>query len=374
MVLLAFLPKDRAHGHVAPREYLLQAPVLIELDVRRGEILARAEFVNAPPGEGTIPFRLRANRDMFLEGRELGRSEEMRHKRDEVTTELLDELLDEEISVVEWRFPLNILPEVIEVVPQVHERTVFQARHEGLAVNQLDFLVAAEELLLDWTDPWHTHFRNPRLRRAFHKPAMLYLVEEEDTVRFEAALRVVDVLGLEDTTGSWNAEQRKELAAQVAAQAKARAVFEADGEALEMKLLTSVLVERSLKGATLVEDNAGVKALTGTVALVFVADQPPAGATRRFRWTLFDKRIWQVPVVVRGRHGFSTQAELTEERNKIEWQGAKPFEPPRPVLPIPPPDAPSRWPLLAIATALALAGSFLTASRVICSQKHFSDI
>ena len=355
---LALLQAPALEAHMDPREALLQAPVVIEIDIERGDLTVIAEYANGLSAPEVPPLLLRANRDEVLTGGEVSRTLEKRRKHDSVTTELLDEYLDEDVTVVKWHYALPGLPEIIEIIPQTGEKTAIQARHAGLAVNQLNFLQQPEMLLLDWVDPWHTRFRNPGIRRAYQLPVMLYLAEEDDALRFEAVLRVVDVLGIEDIKQTWNGHTRDDISHQVIELVKQHAHLSVNGQPVPFDLVSSNFVDRTVKGITKLPDSTDIQALTGTLALVFTAKKPDGPGERQLDWDFYNDSVEEVPLSLKGPNHLSESKTLSQADSTFAWSYAGRVVAPRPALPQaqrqPYTELPVSWALLVLASLLAL--------------------
>ncbi|MGH6636318.1 MAG: hypothetical protein ACRED0_09375, partial [Gammaproteobacteria bacterium] len=104
------------------------------------------------------------------------------------------------VLFAELEYELSGEPRELTVVPPMDgtgglkAEIGFIAFHNGVPIIDYQYLRQAEKLLLDWKDPWYTHFDNPKLTRHHKAPLMSFLYIEPYEVRQEILLRVKDIL------------------------------------------------------------------------------------------------------------------------------------------------------------------------------------
>jgi len=97
-------------------------------------------------------------------------------------------------------FPfLKAQPQKIEISPNFKaietagKNYIITVSHQGLPVIDHGVLTSAESLLLNWQDPWYSHFSNPKLKRDHNDPVMAFLYIEPQQVKSEVVVRIKEM-------------------------------------------------------------------------------------------------------------------------------------------------------------------------------------
>ena len=115
---------------------------------------------------------------------------------DELSTTIFFPFLGEKPS------QLNIIP-AFDVINKAGKHSIITVAHQGLPVIDHGVLTAPEILVLDWDDPWYSHFLNLDLKRDHGDPVMAFLYIEPQQIKTEIVVRVKEMaewtdLGLRD--------------------------------------------------------------------------------------------------------------------------------------------------------------------------------
>ncbi len=119
----------------------------------------------------------------------------------ELTSELKSDVA-EGSRIVFFRFSKQ--PEQLEIIPdfkaieKAGEKYLITVAHQGLPVIDHGVLTSKETLILDWQDPWYSHFKNPKLKRGHSDPVMAFLYIEPRQVKSEIVVRVKEMAGWMD--------------------------------------------------------------------------------------------------------------------------------------------------------------------------------
>jgi len=103
-----------------------------------------------------------------------------------------------------YPYPEGSLPDSLTFIPPLGENKFaavgigFILFHDEVPVVEFSALSEASVLILDWEDPWYSHFRKRSLKRWQESGMMTYLYIEPYEVRHEVLVRVKDMLPLLD--------------------------------------------------------------------------------------------------------------------------------------------------------------------------------
>jgi hypothetical protein len=89
---------------------------------------------------------------------------------------------------------IAIIPD-FKVIEGAGSKYLITVAHQGLPVIDHGVLTSAETLLLDWRDPWYSHFQNPELKRGHSDPVMAFLYIEPRQIKSEIVVRVKEMAG-----------------------------------------------------------------------------------------------------------------------------------------------------------------------------------
>ncbi len=128
-------------------------------------------------------------------------------------TELHSSLKTASTSYIETFSPFSAAtqPNQLEIIPdfdlikQAGEQYIITVSHQGLPVIDHGVLTQSETLILNWQDPWYSHFTNEKLKRDHNDPVMAFLYIEPFQIKSEIIVRVKEMsnwtdLQLRDST------------------------------------------------------------------------------------------------------------------------------------------------------------------------------
>lgn len=87
---------------------------------------------------------------------------------------------------------LLIAPD-FELLKKPGDNFAIAVSHNGLPVIDHGVISADEYLLLNWDDPWYSHFENEALKRDHNDPVMAFLYVESNKLRSEVVVRVQEL-------------------------------------------------------------------------------------------------------------------------------------------------------------------------------------
>ena len=87
---------------------------------------------------------------------------------------------------------LEIAP-VFKAIASAGKNYIITVSHQGLPVIDHGVLTSTESLLLNWQDPWYSHFSNPKLKRDHNDPVMAFLYIEPQKVKSEVIVRIKEM-------------------------------------------------------------------------------------------------------------------------------------------------------------------------------------
>jgi hypothetical protein len=248
--------------------------------------------------------------------------------------------------------------------------------HKAIAVNDFRYLTGAQELHLDWSDPWYSSFRARALRRSYFAPMSGFIYVEPYEVRKEIILRPKDLqywldLGLEGKK-IIPAGDQAELKRRVGEFLRSHHEVLIDGVAIEPELARINFLERTLKSSRVIDPPVDLDidaAILGAIFVYPTVEPLPQKVT--MRWDLFNDRIQQVPGSAVDQAG-PMPSFLDPEYPLLEWENflKQPILPTLTELQAPPSEAQRmavylRWVLLALTAWL---GWRWYASRSASSQ------
>ncbi len=92
---------------------------------------------------------------------------------------------------------LEIIPD-FKAIEKAGEKYLITVAHQGLPVIDHGVLTSKETLIMDWQDPWYSHFKNPELKRGHSDPVMAFLYIEPRQIKSEIVVRVKEMAGWMD--------------------------------------------------------------------------------------------------------------------------------------------------------------------------------
>jgi hypothetical protein len=321
--------------------FIEEGRIRVELEVGLDDLLA---FRNLLPDEvyegmGNQPHPLRERMPAFfqedlvisagdtpLSGRVVEIGPRVRVKRDEVTGEPLpsDEGEEEIVVFVRLEYELTGHPESLAIRgPRSATAIGFVAYHQGIPINDFRYLVPAQSLELDWSDPWYSRFRSRNLRRTYYEPMSAFIYVEPYEVRKEIIVRPRDLehwidLGLEgrDTIP---VEIQAELKQRVASFLREHQPVEIDGKQVEPELARINFLDRTLNASRVIEPPVELNAYAAILGAIFV--YPTDGLPTRVDmvWDLWSDRIQRVPAASVDQAG-PLPVYLEPDHEVLEWE------------------------------------------------------
>ena len=199
----------------------------------------------------------------------------------------------------------------------------FVTRHGATVVNNFAYLSQAETLMIDWSDPWNTHYLNPNIRRHSRTPVMSFLYIEPRQVRHDILLRPSKLA--EWTRQPFDAWQpltqsaRRNLASATKTYLSAKNLMSIDGASIEPGSIETVFLKATDSGFALIPNSQPIELGSTLVGYreSYAVEQLPSRVD--IQWNLFDNDMTTVPTLIQDPAGaFPTHTTTTFPT--IEWQ------------------------------------------------------
>ncbi|MCH8082914.1 MAG: hypothetical protein IH885_01640 [Myxococcales bacterium] len=285
-----------------------------------------------------------------LPGRILGIEPRQRVRRDELSGEPLPAAEGDEEFVVfaQLEYALASQPKTLTFYgPGGGASVGFVVYHRGIPVNDFRYLMPAQTLELDWSDPWYTRFQTRNLRRTYFEPMSGFIYVEPYEVRKEIIARPRDLqhwvdLGLANRE-TIPVEMQGELKRRVAEFLRGRQPVLIDGEPVEPALARINFLERTLTTSRVIDPPVELDVYSAILGVIFV--YPTEGLPERvtMEWDLWSDRIQRVPGASVDQAG-PMPIFLEPDFQLLEWQNfLKNPELPTLLVLEAPPGAPARW-------------------------------
>ena len=254
----------------------------------------------------------------------IGPSERIR--RDDITGEALP--VDGEPETVigaNFRWPLAGKPDQLTFEVHLPRATAvgYVAYHGAVAVNDFRYLVARQQLNLDWDDPWYSAFETRSLRRQYYAPMTGFIYVEPYEVRKEIIVRPKDVqryvdLGLDgrDTIPVDLQPQVRERVIEFLSQHHPVTI---DGEPAGEPLIRADFLERTLRTSRVIDPPEELDINGAILGVKFIYPHPDFAESVTMRWDLFDDKITTVPVSAVDPTGPLPQI-LEPDYDILEWE------------------------------------------------------
>ncbi len=251
--------------------------------------------------------------------------------RDEITGELLPapEGAGEPVVFMRLVYPLRGRPETLVIKPprasggQTAANIGFVTYHRNVPVNDFRYLGIAEQLNLDWDDPWYSQFNNRNLRRQYYAPISAFLYVEPFEVRKEIVFRPKDLqqwvdLGLEgkDIIPAAQWDEIKQRAAEFLAEKNPVTI---DGRLAEGQLDRVHFIYRNLRTSGVLELPEDLDIISATMGVIFVYPTDGLPQEVDMEWELFTDRINQIPSSATDEAG-PLPYVLSVDDNVLRWQ------------------------------------------------------
>jgi hypothetical protein len=319
------------------------------------------------PGFMSEEFVIIGERGDVLSGRIVEMRARERVVRDEISGEPLQsaDREPETVLFVRIEYPFDGRPDSLSFGGGLVGRANvgFVVYHETVAVNDFRYLMPAQTLELDWTDPWYSAFEARALRRSYFAPMSGFLYVEPFEVRKEIIARPKDLqswidLGL-DGRRTIPVEMQQELKRLVGEFLREHQHVLIDGREIEPELTQVNFLERTLTSSRVIDPPREIDLNAAILGAIFVYETVDLPQTVTMDWDLFNDRIRRIPVSAVDQAG-PMPSFLEPDDHVLEWRNflKNPTMPTLTVLSSPPGPAARvaallRWPALAVALALA---------------------
>jgi hypothetical protein len=296
--------------------------VVVELEVGASDEAALRELIAGASSAPSLPAPIPANAGLSIhaDGRPLkGTVDELtrrkRIERDEVSGEPLPNTGTEDVVFLKLHYPLSTPPKKLVFQPPLTDDGYaatdigFVVYHHGIAVNDFRYLAAGEPVLLDWEDPFYSHFDRRTLNRKYSSPMNIFLYVEPFEVRKEFVVRPLDLARFMDIDIKAHqpipAAERPEVLQRLADFLKDRARVTIDGEQPEPILDRIHFLKRGLRMTRVVTPDEPVDGTDAIIGAIFVYPVDGIPKDVRLTWDLFDERI--------------TRSFLTPDDPELHW-------------------------------------------------------
>ena len=309
--------------------------VVVELEVGAGDEAALRELIAGASSAPSLPAPIPANAGLSIhaDGRPLkGTVDELtrrkRIERDEVSGEPLPNTGTEDVVFLKLHYPLSTPPKELVFQPPLTDDGYaatdigFVVYHHGIAVNDFRYLAAGEPVLLDWEDPFYSHFDRRTLNRKYSSPMNIFLYVEPFEVRKEFVVRPLDLARFMDIDIKAHqpipAAERPEVLQRLADFLKDRAQVTIDGEQPQPILDRIHFLKRGLRMTRVVTPDEPVDGTDAIIGAIFVYPVDGIPKDVRLTWDLFDERITRVPASATDEAG-PMPSFLTPDDPELHW-------------------------------------------------------
>lgn len=309
--------------------------IVVELEVGTEDQTALRPLLTAASSAPSLPVPIPADAGLAiradgqaLKGRIIELVRRKRIERDEVSGEPLPTPGSKDVVFLKLDYPLRRQPKELILEPPLSDDGYtttdigFVVYHHGIAVNDFRYLSTGEPLILDWDDPFYSHFDRRTLNRKYGSPMNIFLYVEPFEVRKEFVVRPLDLARFMDLDIEPHrpipADQRTELLKRLGDFLKDRARVTIDGEQPEPILDRIHFLKRGLRMTRVVTPDEPVDGTSAIIGAIFV--YPVDGIPRdvRLDWDLFDERISRVPASATDEAG-PMPSFLTPEDPQLHW-------------------------------------------------------
>ena len=232
------------------------------------------------------------------------------------------------VLFAELEYELSGEPRELTIVPPMDRNGGLKAEigfiafHNGVPIIDYQYLRRAEKLLLDWQDPWYTHFDNPKLTRHHQAPLMSFLYVEPYEVRQEILLRVKDILASLDIKlrdeSEIAADELEAVKQAMVAFLETRNRVRVDDREPRRILDSAEYVQISQEGIQPLPSLDPQSLATAMLGVVFAYLTPGLPHSVKVNWELFPAQIAQVPVSAFDPIG-QFVSYVTPESPVFEW-------------------------------------------------------
>jgi hypothetical protein len=309
--------------------------IVVELEIGTDDQAALRPLLTAASSAPSLPVPIPADAGLairadgrLLKGRIIELVRRKRIERDEVSGEPLPTPGSKDVVFLKLDYPLLRQPKELILEPPLSDDGYtttdigFVVYHHGIAVNDFRYLSTGEPLILDWDDPFYSHFDRRTLNRKYGSPMNIFLYVEPFEVRKEFVVRPLDLARFMDLDIEPHrpipADQRTELLKRLGDFLKDRARVTIDGEQPEPILDRIHFLKRGLRMTRVVTPDEPVDGTSAIIGAIFVYPVDGIPQDVRLDWDLFDERISRVPASATDEAG-PMPSFLTPEDPQLHW-------------------------------------------------------
>lgn len=245
---------------------------------------------------------------------------------------------DERVLYAQLKYPFAQKPKTLTFIPPLDEdgrpavSIGFITYHKSVPVIDFRYLAGAEQIVLDWSDPWYSKFDNSNLGRHHRDAMMSFLYVEPFEVRHEILTRVKDLenwidLGLRGKE-TIEIDELEPLKQRIGEFLLSRSDVRIDGRKVKAILDRSNYVKVGLKGIQIIDRPQPLEftgAIVGVI-ITYLVDELPQEVT--VDWNLFTPLIQSVPATAIDPAG-PLVSSVTPDDPVHRWQNfLKKYKPP----------------------------------------------
>jgi hypothetical protein len=225
----------------------------------------------------------------------------------EAKTELNFSIKTKSPSNIEVFFPFSSTqPSQLEIVPdfkmikKAGENYIITVSHQGLPVIDHGVLTKAETLILNWQDPWYSHFTNPKLKRDHNDPVMAFLYIKPFQIKSEIIVRVKEMsnwtdLQLRDATMIYPDEFAL-IKQKIGQFLLAQNIVSTESEALSPTLERVDFIRMGAADIQAYEPQQAQRQVSTLVGVSITYQTKALPAKARWQWNLFNKKIQRIAI------------------------------------------------------------------------------
>jgi len=272
-------------------------------------------------------FTIEADGGPPLAGRIIEIGSRPRTRRDEITGEALASDGEEQLAVfARLEYAIATRPDTLVLhAPRTRERVSvgFVAYHRQIPINDFRYLIAAQQLQLDWEDPWYSKFSSQVLRRQYDAPMTGFIYVEPYEVRKEIIVRPKDLQAWVDLDlagrSTIPAQMQPELLRTIGEFLRNHHPVEIDGRSIEPELARVNFLERSLRTSRVIDPPVELDLHSAVLGVIFVYPTEGLPQVVTMDWDLWNERIQQIPVAAVDQAG-PLPGLLEPDWRVLEWQ------------------------------------------------------
>jgi hypothetical protein len=336
LLLLILIISSTLYAHPNLPNQATQATTIAELTVHDDHLLLELEIggkdqpvfqtiLAAPTKELTASQRRFFERELVIEILDheeilypeiVSIQAKKRQARDPITgepTTMLAVAKPESVMFVVLKYPFEKRPTDLRILPPrgldgPKAMIAIAAYHRNLPINDFGYLNMRETIRLDWSDPWYTRFRGPRLGRYYQSPLSAFVYVDPKEVRLEVVVR--------------NRLLKEWLGTSTASQFDVRTFFEQldlmqiDGVKEPFTLDQIQALNLGLGKIEVLSAKQEAPADSGLTGVIYVLSRETQPTSVQFTWPRFSDRVKNIPVIY---NASGVTHELTPSQPSHLW-------------------------------------------------------